>query len=200
MMVLKYQQRLRRARVLKVVFVLLGLLIVFGLRLTSQAQFLEPIETPLPISSENSNQAALKPTADFLKILKELDLCRSVGIAARSIPEVAKCSAPDSPALKHDSEIIEKLLSQQLYLDEFKFEILEVVFMARRLSESSEYVSLRVSDTMRSVELVKETGKVIRQPERKTKQWLIVLVKDAFAPADTDWRFWEVRELDSSFY
>lgn len=198
-MVLKYQQRLRRARALKVVFVLLGLLIVFGIRLTSQAEFLEPIETPPPISGEIQSQAALETSVDFLEVLKELDLCRSAGIAIRSIPKVAKCSAPDSPALKHDSEIIETLLSQKLYLDEFKFEILEVEFMARRLSESSEYVSLRVSDTLKSVELINETGKVIRQPDRKIKQWLIVLVKDAFVSANTAWKFWEVRELDSSF-
>jgi hypothetical protein len=197
-MVLKYQQRLRRARALKVVFVLLGLLIVIGIRLTSQAEFLEPIETPPTITGESQSREALETSVDFLEVLKELDLCRSAGIAIRSIPEVAKCSAPDSPALKHDSEIIETLLSQKLYLDEFKFEILEVEFMARRLSESSEYVSLRVTDTLNSVELINETGKVMRQPERKTKQWLVVLVKDAFAPA-SEWKFWEVRELDSRF-
>lgn len=198
-MAMKYQQRLRRARIRKVAFVLLGLLIVFGVRVTSQDGFLEPIEITPSSSADIQVQAEPEPVMDFLKIVEELDNCRSAGIAARSILEVTKCAASDSPALYQDSEVIKKLLSQGIYVEDLKFEIQEVEFLARRLSQNAEYVSLRVADELMPVQIKSEFGKTRQQPERKSKQWLVVIVKDLLVSTENTWLFWEVSELDSSF-
>jgi hypothetical protein len=199
LMALKYQERLRRKRLLRIFAVTVGLVVVISMRVTSSDDFLSPRE-PTASVDEYKTISETPPKVDpYWEAVRFLDGCRSQVLAKRSIVDLENCVSMESPAYMQDQKLIDELIAKDLVFEEIEFEILDVQFLARRITSEDEFVSLQVSDKLRPLQLLIGARGIQKQPGREIKDWLVVLVKDVADTGLTAWRFWEVSELESSF-
>jgi hypothetical protein len=198
-MALKYQERLRRKRLLRILGVGLGIVVVISMRVTSSDEFLSPREATAVVDEYKTISEAPAKIDPYWEAVSFLDSCRSQALAKRSIEELEDCVAMESPAFLQDQKLIDELIAKDLVFNEIEFEILDVQFLARRISSEYEFVSLQVSDKLKPLQVLNGAREIQKQPGREVKDWLVVLVKDVADTNSLTWRFWEVSELESSF-
>lgn len=137
-----------------------------------------------------SSSLSAEPWSD---VLRTIDTARNRAIELRDITALAKAVHQEGPAFVEESELIERLIDQDVRVSGLRFVLLSVQERFRRWNGMREFVELEVRDRREGFNEVDALGRKFQVGDRSEEQWRVTLMRESEA---STWRLWSVGAMN----